>query len=183
MSFVGETQGSPGRAQLMGARGGMIIETIVGLAACGAVGEWLLSREDRAHLRQLRDELSGSEPPPLIFPVLFPSADAAARGERALRRFGFDYRADPDRDEIPGAGHWADVEARLPLTWPALRVARLKVQWAVLRERGTVFGVEWRDGSPNGELPDGELPDGDGPRGLAPGASSNGASPNGAHAA
>jgi hypothetical protein len=123
----------------------MIFVMIAALAACGVTGTWLLSRRDRAQLRQLREELADDEPQPLVFPVLFPSADAAARCEDAVNRFGYLLRLDPEGEEIPGAGRWADVEARVPLTWPALGVARLKVQWAVRRQHGTVFGVEWRE--------------------------------------
>ena len=132
----------------------MIFLTMTALAAAGAAGAWLLSRRDRAQLRQLRQDLAGDEPPALVFPVLFPSADAAARCERAVSRMGYALRVDADAEEIPGAGRWADVEARLPLTWPALRVARFKVQWAVRPQHGTVFDVEWRDG-PSRAMPNG----------------------------
>jgi hypothetical protein len=105
-----------------------------------------LSRRDRAQLRQMREELpSGAPPPALVFPVLFPSAYAAAQSEAVLRKLGFEFQLDGDAEDIPGAGYWADVEARLPLSWLALRYARLKVQWAVRPQHGTVFGFEWRD--------------------------------------
>lgn len=121
----------------------MLVESIVALAACGAVTEWMVSRRDRALLRRIRDELSvGEVPPPLVLPVLFPSAAVAVQSESAVRSLGFTFRVDPDAEEIPGAGYWADVEARIPMSYVALRYARLRVQWAVRPQRGTVFDFE-----------------------------------------
>lgn len=123
----------------------MIIETVVGVAACGALGEWIVSRGDRVQLRRIRGELpDGAPPPALVFPVLFPSAQAAVASAPAVRQLGFVFRLEAESEDVPGAGRWAEVEVRLSLSWLVLRYARWKVWWVVRRHHGSVFDFEWR---------------------------------------